>query len=369
MRLIDCGLKTFFKRAEEKVIFCVGAGKVAEEAMHTIQISSLKNNKVYFADNFIFGKKKKIANKVYKILSIKEMLERITKNSVVLITINAVEEVYMQLSGLISSIQVECYIYSFLLAYDQDQRVMSVEFNNSFRRSKEELIPKILHYCWFGDKAIPKKNLQWMKSWEKFCPDYKIIEWNERNYDVSKNRYMFEAYKAKKWAFVPDYARLDIIYQHGGIYLDTDIELVKNLDEFLYQEAFCGFENEKAIAFGLGFGAKKHFNILKEIMNDYRDLSFKNLDGSLNLTASPFYLTNVMRRFGLKLNGKYQIVKEMAVYPEKVLCGKNFHTGNYRITKDTYAIHHYDASWFSKEKYIAVQERRKLAKLAERSNN
>ena len=103
------------------------------------------------------------------------------------------------------------------------------------------MIPKIIHYCWFGGAELPEKDRKCIESWKKFCPDYQIIEWNENNYDVTKNTYMYQAYQAKKWGFVPDYARLDIIYQHGGIYLDTDVELVKNLDSLLENDAFMGF--------------------------------------------------------------------------------------------------------------------------------
>ena len=133
---------------------------------------------------------------------------------------------------------------------------------------------KKIHYCWFGGTEIPDKYKSWMESWERFCPDYEIIQWNEDNYDVSKNKYMFQAYSEKKWAFVPDYARLDIIYNHGGIYLDTDVEIIKNFDDLLYTKGFAGFESNDYVAFGLGFGAMKNLPIIKELRDMYDDIEF-----------------------------------------------------------------------------------------------
>ena len=105
------------------------------------------------------------------------------------------------------------------------------------------MIPKKIHYCWVGGNSKPPLVKKCIQSWKKYCPDYEIIEWNESNYDISKNIYMKQAYEAKKWAFVTDYMRLDIIYEHGGIYLDTDVELIKNIDDLLSNEAFAGIES------------------------------------------------------------------------------------------------------------------------------
>ena len=112
-------------------------------------------------------------------------------------------------------------------------------------------IPKIIHYCWFGGGTISPENRKCMESWEKYCPDYKIIEWNEQNFDISKNRYVQQAYEAKKYAFVSDYARLAVVYEHGGIYLDTDVELVRPLDELLEHKGFIGMEHSAPSPYGL----------------------------------------------------------------------------------------------------------------------
>ena len=153
------------------------------------------------------------------------------------------------------------------------------------------MIPKVIHYCWFGGNPLPEEAKRCIESWKKYCPDYKIIEWNENNYDVNSNEYMKAAYKEKKWAFVSDYARIDVVYKYGGIYMDTDVELVKELDSFLNDRMYCGWEMrdplldklgrsyENSVAFGLGFGAEKGHPALKKILDLYDRISFYNEDG------------------------------------------------------------------------------------------
>ena len=146
-------------------------------------------------------------------------------------------------------------------------------------------IPKVIHYCWFGRNEKPNLFYKCFESWKKYCPDYEIIEWNEDNFDINMIPYVKEAYEAKKWAFVADYARLWIVYHYGGIYLDTDVELLRPLDNLLASEAFFGSEDEKSIATGLGFGARKGNNVVKCMLLDYSDQHFKNKDGTYDLTT------------------------------------------------------------------------------------
>ena len=119
------------------------------------------------------------------------------------------------------------------------------------------MIPKKIHYCWFGNNSMPDEYIKYIDGWKKLCPDYSIIRWDESNYDVNKHPFISKAYKDRKWAFVSDYARLDIIYNNGGIYLDTDVQLIKNIDELRRFRAYVGFEAESFINTGLGFGAEK----------------------------------------------------------------------------------------------------------------
>lgn len=143
-------------------------------------------------------------------------------------------------------------------------------------------IPKIIHYCWFGGGPISEADRKCMESWKKYCPDYKIIEWNEQNFEISANRYAQQAYEAKKYAFVSDYVRLAVVYEYGGIYLDTDVELVRPLDELLELPGFMGFQNNNEVATGLGFGACKGNPVVQALLRDYDALDFIKADGSVD---------------------------------------------------------------------------------------
>lgn len=210
-------------------------------------------------------------------------------------------------------------------------------------------IPKIIHYCWVGGNPKPQSVLYCIESWKRCCPDYEIREWNETNYDFTKNEYMRQAYEAKKWGFVPDYARLDIVYEHGGIYLDTDVEMVRSFDELLEHESFFGFEDTGEgtyfVACGLGFGAAKHNPLLKKLRDYYDGVCFLNPDGSLNLTPAPKHNTTLFIQAGIQMNNKHQMLDGNAFYPSEYFCPKIFKTGKTKVTKRTFSIHHFSASW------------------------
>lgn len=210
------------------------------------------------------------------------------------------------------------------------------------------MIPKIIHYCWFGGNQLDFKSKKCIESWRKFCPDFEIKEWNESNYDVKKNNYMHQAYQAKKWGFVPDYARLDIIHEFGGIYLDTDVEIIRPLDELLFQKGFCGIENgSDCIALGLGFGAEQKDPTIKLLRDSYEDLSFMK-NGNIDLTPAPIINEETLKELYVKKKGAITKCGTLTVYPSEYFCPINRQTGKLEKTKNTYSIHHYAASWENK---------------------
>ena len=214
------------------------------------------------------------------------------------------------------------------------------------------MIPKTIHYCWFGGKPLPKLALRCIKSWKKFCPDYTIKEWNEKNFDVHYNEYAKQAYEAKKWAFVSDVARLYIIYTEGGIYLDTDVEIIRPLDPLLTDHMFAGFENDKYVNTGLGFGAERHHDHVRRMLEIYGDLSFIKPDGGLDTTPCPQYNTQAMAQAGFVMNNTKQTQDCATLYPGEYFCPKDYETKKLKITENTYSIHHFDASWMPAYKKI-----------------
>ena len=213
------------------------------------------------------------------------------------------------------------------------------------------MIPKKIHYCWFGGNPLPKLAEKCIRSWKRYCPDYEIIQWNERNYDLSAAPlYVRQAYEAKKWAFVTDYVRLQVVYEHGGIYMDTDVELRKPLDGLLTHKAYFGFEDGKHINTGVGFGSVAGHFILREIMEDYQGVSFILEDGSYDLLSCPVRNTKIFLRRGLRQDDSMQTLEEgVLILPTEYLNPKQWKTGEICTTEKTMSIHHFGASWYTPE--------------------
>ena len=219
----------------------------------------------------------------------------------------------------------------------------------------KQKIPKKIHYCWFGGNPLPDDAKKYIDSWKKYCPDYEIIEWNESNFDLNSNTYIKEAYEAKKWAFITDYVGLYVMYNFGGVYMDTDVELLSNIDNFLKHDAFSGFESVNWIPTGI-MACRKDFPLFKEFLDYYNDRHFTNEDGSYDLTTNVLSITDICKKHGLELNNNYQVIEGFALYPNDVFCPKSHDTGIINITKNTVAIHHFAGSWLNSK----IQSRREL---------
>lgn len=218
-------------------------------------------------------------------------------------------------------------------------------------------IPKVIHYCWFGKGPKDKDILKYIASWHKYCPDYEIKEWNEDNFDINMNAYVKEAYEAKKYAFVTDYVRLYVLYNYGGIYMDTDVELLKNLDEFLNLPAFSGFENNNMIPTGLMAG-KAHNKWLKLLLDYYQDKHFKIGTNEYDLTTNVEIISKLTQEnYPLKLNNTYQDLGDVIMFPDYYFCPKDHDTGQINLTKETICIHHFKGSWLPK--WQQQEEKRK----------
>lgn len=211
------------------------------------------------------------------------------------------------------------------------------------------MIPKKIHYCWFGRGEKPKLAKKCIASWKKFCPDYEIIEWNEENFDVNQNAYTRYCFENKKWAFLSDYVRLWVVAKFGGIYFDTDVEVVQSFDKLLQYEAFYGFENMKYVASGLGFGAIAHHITVEKMLQEYDEL-VQNED--VQLTGCPFLNTKALQTCGLKLNGELQNIMGAEILPVEYLNPLEDSTGIVRKTENTLSIHWYAKSALSKKDII-----------------
>lgn len=209
------------------------------------------------------------------------------------------------------------------------------------------MIPKIIHYCWFGGNPLPKAAKDCINSWKKHCPDYQIIEWNESNFDVNSNLYTKQAYENKKWAFVTDVVRLYALCNYGGIYMDTDVEVIQPLDRFLTHHGFSGFEDPENIPTGI-MAAEKDHPLFRKLLSYYDDRPFI-VDGQPDLTTNVTTITNMLLPEGFQPNNTYQVVAGLALYPYDYFCPRDIHTLKLVVTENTYTIHHFAGSWLPKE--------------------
>ena len=224
------------------------------------------------------------------------------------------------------------------------------------------MIPLKIHYCWFGEKTLPEDSKRYIETWKKYCPNYEIIEWNESNFDLECCKYVAEAYKAQKWAFVSDYARFYILYKYGGMYFDTDVEMIKGMEDILAEGAFMGIEAGKdvLVAPGLGMGAEPGNKIFKEIIDYYNLQSFYKKDGSINKTTVVKRVSEILYNNGYTASGQKEKVGEITIYPADYFCPMNYFNGKTTITENTRTIHHYAETWHNPAEKKIDAIRRKL---------
>ena len=231
------------------------------------------------------------------------------------------------------------------------------------------MIPKIIHYCWFGRNPLPDSAQKCIASWRMFMPDYEIKAWNEDNFDVNIIPYTQQAYEAKKYAFVSDYARFWILYHEGGLYFDTDVEMVKSFDDILEQGAFMGLEidgtkkgTKVAINPGLGLGAEAGMPIYLEIINGFANLDYYGSDGQRNNYSMIPMVTDMFLRNGLRMNGQIQELCGIAIYPQCYFNPYNGVTGRLQLTSEAHSIHWYSATWMEPKALWLVKLKRMIRK-------
>lgn len=206
-------------------------------------------------------------------------------------------------------------------------------------------IPKVIHYVWVGGKPLPKFQQQCIASWRKYLPDFEIVEWNETNFDISANQYCREAYEAKKWAFVSDYIRIHVLYHQGGIYMDTDVEVLQPFpEEFLECEAFSGYETPNSIPTGI-MASSPGQRMFREILRFYEDSHFVNEDGSQNIITNVYTITEIAKRNGFVPDNTKKEILGFTLYPQTYFCPLSHDSSEICFSENTYTIHHFSGTW------------------------
>lgn len=221
------------------------------------------------------------------------------------------------------------------------------------------MIPKTIHYCWFGRNPKPKLAQKCIASWKKFCPDYEIIEWNEDNFDVNRNGYTRMCYEQKKYAFLSDYVRLLVVAEHGGIYFDTDVELIRPIDDLLENDAFFCFETPEYVASGLGFGSAANGTTITAMVAEYDPL----LDGTQGTQGCPRLNTAALVKLGLRQTGTFQKIADATILSSDYMNPFDPATGIIGKTENTVSIHWYSAAWLSPWRRLRIRIMRPMHRI------
>lgn len=342
IRLKPMSINQLKELIREKEVICFGTGIQGQRVALYFNIWGLENKLVAYADNNLskVGGSVICRSRNIPIISAKDILNFDPEKTLILITSIYYDQIINGLSSILSDVDIQ------VASFDETS---DVELENStypapLKESDNQLIPKIIHYAWFGGTK-PKSIIRNVENWEKLCPEYEFIEWNEHNYDIRKNKYMYQAYKKKIWGFVPDYLRLDVLYTYGGIYLDTDIELIQRPDQLLYQSCFGCIDASLTMNLGSGFGCAPNAEIIRELRDYYDGCEFIRSDGSIDKTPCTIHSLKVLMRYGVDINNMLQNVGGMNIYP-MLFQGKNVYTGKVKVTDKTFWIHHGNRSWF-----------------------
>ena len=226
-------------------------------------------------------------------------------------------------------------------------------------------IPKKIHYCWFGNNPLPQKTINYMESWKKFCPDYEVVKWDESNFDINSCKFVKEAYKEKKWAFVSDYVRFYAMYTEGGIYIETDSELLKPIDELLKYDSFFGLAGDDVTL--AMCGTTKGNDIAKAVIDKYNNKSFYQKDGSLNTTSINKEVFDILvDLFDLdteNVNHIQLLGNNNAIFPEKYFFSYDYMTGLFNIHPELYVKHYGDGTWLDSETKKMLEYQHKYVKI------
>lgn len=344
MALINCSFDDFIQniKKQKKSIICYGAGMLPLYIEPLLIQYDLLDMICLFIDSNREkdGKTVSFLNRRVKI-AMPDCLNTLeSEKYVILLTTEKYEDIIIK--GTICLKQWECYVYPLLnLSFFKSMKSEQFVYGN------KSCIPKVIHYIWFGESEKRELHLRCIESWKKHCPDYEILEWNETNYNVHKNKYIAQAYERKKWAYVSDYARLDILYQYGGIYLDTDVELLKSIDALLTSDAFLCFGEWPVPNSGAGAGCVKGHIIIKQMMETREDIGFIQEDGSDDTHTNSNYEMQTLMQYGFHMNFKYQQKAGLTLYPPDVIAPISVTGRDSFITERSIGIHHCNNSWRS----------------------
>lgn len=353
-------IERLFNELKTKDIICWGSGKHFKNITYPFLCDSgLIERLKGFLDTT--GRGKVVLNgRQYDRIKKSDLYSGNPDNIVILIAVTGYREIRIQLAldpGL-ASITAIPSIY--LESLYEDLRMLSAtKPEHNYRKNKQPVIPKIIHTFWFSNEKLPAKYEECLRSWKKYAPDFEIKIWNLDSYKHDNCLFFEQAIKAKNWAFASDYARADVLRRYGGVYMDLDVEMLRPIDDLLYNDAYMSFESLTRIECGSGMGAKAGNKVLDEICKSYENRPYYKPDGSWDNSTCPVRYTEIIEKHGLQKNGCFQFVDDITIYPFEVLTGKSFDTGIIYKTELSYTTHHHNGSWIPGGAKNAMENRYK----------
>lgn len=341
MKFVNCDLKTFCDKAENKKLVIFGAGAALHAWIGKVFVDTgLVNVISYIIDNRKNGTSETLGNCEVPVFS-PEVLRQEQDVIVVITSLKAMKAMYEQLLGMELPDNVKIYSMYFIMAMscgNKDSRFQKQLCD----RSRAEIIDRTIHTFWFSGDPIPEGYKRCLESWKRHCPDYQIKIWNMETYDCTKNLFMRQALEKRKWAFVADYARIDVLYHQGGIYMDMDVEVIRNMDNLLGNDAFFSFDMHNDIGLEI-FGTKKANPLLKKMIDLYNVSEFDS--AQMAVLAQPRHIRPVMREFGVKLDGNMQYINDMIFAPRSYFNPQDPVLEYVAMDQDTYTIHRSITEW------------------------
>jgi len=343
LKIRNCGPIEFRKYISNKKIYVFGAGRALESCLELYfaekNIENIVDNNANIWGTYISHRGKDVeiigTEQFVKLLTSKKEMDQ----RVLMITspFYAAEIVEMlndipELDGL------ECFLQ--VLIRNTKEEVPKFLFTEGMPK-----IPKKIHYIWIGGKELPDNFQRNIETWKKYNPDYEIIRWDETNYDFTKIAYMREAYEAQAWGFVPNYARLDIIYNYGGIYLDTDVEAIKSFDSLLNDDVFMGMGCADRVNHGQGFGAREKHPIIADMMREFEKNHFLLPNGTPGKKACHTYIHPVIKKYGFEIANYYQKRNGIVLYPSEVMSPLTIDGMPNFFSENTVSIHQEAGTW------------------------
>ncbi len=350
----------FFDKLKTKDIVCWGSGKHFRYSTCPFLCESglIDNLKGFVRITPNEANTVDVQGLSYPGISREELAESDSEKTVILIAVNGYEEILAQLGTDKTLATFDAIPSIFLESLYEDLRILSADRPPvGYRKHDTPVIPKIIHGIWFSKDPMPKLYTRCLDSWRRYAPDMEIKIWDMSTYKADHCLFFDQAIEDKNWSFASDYARADLLYRYGGIYMDLDVEMLRPIDDLLYNDAYMSFESSDRIECGSGMGARAGHPIIREICKSYESRPYFKADGTWDNSTCPVRYTEVIEKHGLKKNGGFQSVEDITVYPFEVLTGKSFETGIVYNSELSYTLHHHNGSWIPGHTRDAMRKR------------